>query len=630
MNRERLFELIRKEEVIIWAGAGLSLYAGFPSGKMLVEILYNTLSKLEKREVKKSLLLPDFAEEFCRIKGNDVNPLIQILNDTFINFTPDSIICHDKIASIPHFKTIITTNYDRLFETSYDTKAQVFHSLKQIPYLNKSRTHIFKVHGDLLDPESIIIRSSDYEHFFEMGTENDIFWTSIKDRIATNSVLFLGYNLEDINTRVLFKKITKALGKNRRECFMLAPNLSKSKINDLKINNIIYINSTAENFINELIKNIEDNICSDFNRHWVTIDTLKDFALGHNVYPETKIEDGYFKLQTLKAIKGAKSELKFTFKGDRGFVLDFNDFILGKKVGEFEFDGKNLINPNFRIGGIKWPVFDGDIKLIIKNNPKTIRDIDIVFEDGFEVNDLQFELFGSFPSFVIHTKYRSAQFKININLSEVSLKAEIDFHFEHDEICTGINDEIDLAQLLKNLTNGKSVTFFWEKGKKQIVQTFPKQTQIIKEADFFIEYFEMLKVIERHFKVKFKSFRFDSITKDSYKIIKNVISIINNEKLTYVWDGEQTSEIIGSTIETFELLKKVNNENSPLVANTNEQEEIEIHGQNILLGYKIFEIVDPFITNLEEVLSGENTEIKIISKSKKILLSYSIAKKIED
>ena len=34
MNKESLFELIRKEEVVLFVGAGLSIYAGFPSGKV--------------------------------------------------------------------------------------------------------------------------------------------------------------------------------------------------------------------------------------------------------------------------------------------------------------------------------------------------------------------------------------------------------------------------------------------------------------------------------------------------------------------------------------------------------------------------------------------------------------------
>ncbi|KJS07662.1 MAG: hypothetical protein VR77_00280 [Flavobacteriales bacterium BRH_c54] len=87
MYKDNLFNLIRKEEVIIVAGAGLSIYAGFPSGKELAEIIYNGLSEAEKKEVNENLLLPDLAEEFYRIKGNNKNALITLLKKHFVEFT---------------------------------------------------------------------------------------------------------------------------------------------------------------------------------------------------------------------------------------------------------------------------------------------------------------------------------------------------------------------------------------------------------------------------------------------------------------------------------------------------------------------------------------------------------------
>ena len=36
--KERLFELISKEDVILFAGAGLSMYAGYPNGNGLRSI----------------------------------------------------------------------------------------------------------------------------------------------------------------------------------------------------------------------------------------------------------------------------------------------------------------------------------------------------------------------------------------------------------------------------------------------------------------------------------------------------------------------------------------------------------------------------------------------------------------
>ena len=46
--KERLFELISREEVVLFAGAGLSLYAGYPSGNALKNIFYNNLNIKEK------------------------------------------------------------------------------------------------------------------------------------------------------------------------------------------------------------------------------------------------------------------------------------------------------------------------------------------------------------------------------------------------------------------------------------------------------------------------------------------------------------------------------------------------------------------------------------------------------
>ena len=53
MYKESLFEAISKVEVVLWVGAGLSLYAGLPSGAGLREILYEGLTPLEKEEVGK-------------------------------------------------------------------------------------------------------------------------------------------------------------------------------------------------------------------------------------------------------------------------------------------------------------------------------------------------------------------------------------------------------------------------------------------------------------------------------------------------------------------------------------------------------------------------------------------------
>tara|TARA_R110002050_G_scaffold79810_4_gene170580 strand:+ start:38942 stop:40840 length:1899 start_codon:yes stop_codon:yes gene_type:complete len=630
-NKQRLFELIRREDVIIWAGAGLSLYAGYPSGKKLKEILFDSLLNSEKAEISESLplSLPDFAEEYYRIKGNDMSSLIQVLNDTFVDFVPSSTSCHDNIASIPHFKTIITTNYDRLFENSYDSKAQVIFSEKQIPSVQKKKVQIFKVHGDLTELKTIIIKNSDYEHFFQMGFENDILWTSIKDRIATNSVLFLGYNLEDSNTRVLFDRITRILGKDRRECFMVAPNLSRAKLSDLKAKNIHYIDLKAEIFIDELITNIKKNIFTDTNNHLVSVETSKTFVINHNVIPEYQVDsvDGLFKLHSLRGKNGTQGELKLKIKGDKTFATKFNDFLLGKLVGEFEFNSKNLVNVNFNIGGIKWPLEGENLVLKLKSHPKRIDKIDVEFEDGFEITDLLIQLFGNYPLPEVHTKYKTAQFKIKFDFSNLP-KVNVDFQFEHHDFCKSLKDELDVANLLKNLSHGKRITIFWDLGKKNISKRLPKSKKMQKEANFLIEYFKKLKLIERHFKIRFGSFPYNSITEDSYKTVKEITSVIKNEKLKYVWDGEQHADLFDLSKETLESFSENNFKKSPILVCIQDKEEVLLHGQKFFLGYKKIEIVEPCIKNLEEVLKSETKILKVVSEAKEVRVFYTDKKEL--
>ena len=56
-NKLSLFENISKEEVVLFAGAGLSLYAGFPSGNALRDIFFNSLNEAEKAQI-----IPNFQE----------------------------------------------------------------------------------------------------------------------------------------------------------------------------------------------------------------------------------------------------------------------------------------------------------------------------------------------------------------------------------------------------------------------------------------------------------------------------------------------------------------------------------------------------------------------------------------
>jgi hypothetical protein len=77
--KAKLFNLIRKGDVTLWAGAGISVYAGYPSGNSLRDIIFNSMDESEKSVVDMHLPLDDLAEELTRLKSGSFDCLYLLL-----------------------------------------------------------------------------------------------------------------------------------------------------------------------------------------------------------------------------------------------------------------------------------------------------------------------------------------------------------------------------------------------------------------------------------------------------------------------------------------------------------------------------------------------------------------------
>lgn len=620
MNQERLFELIRNEDVVLWVGAGFSRYAGFPMGERLKEIILESLTKSELDEISPNLSLIDLTEEYVRLKSSK-NPLLRILQNKFINFIPSSTIYHDKLAAISHIKTVITTNYDKLLENAYGLKGQVLISSKQVSYLEKDKVEIFKAHGDLSDPDSIIITKSDYNNFFKDNSENSLYWTVIKERLATKSILFLGYNLEDPNVSIIFDKITETLSSNRKECFLVAPNLPQHKVKDLIRKNINYINSTGEELINNLIINIDDNIFEDLNNSKIQPNTLNNYILNKNLKPTIEFDDKSYKLQSLKSIKNnIQGDLNLSLKpDDEFFIEEFNNFIHDKKIGIFAIPKEKILKSEFRLEGLKIPNSDAIDTIIFETIPIKSATIEVSFENGQEFSDIEARLYGNANNFQVHLKFKAALLKFIGDLNNVP-SINFKFEFTHNDICTKLSDEIVLFSFLKNISSNQKFTVFFPTGEK-ITQSLVQLEQISKHADSLLDYFEKLRIIEKHYNIRFVNFEYESITKTSFDLVSKVILIIKGQCSIVQSSEEATLNISSITEDLIDFFLKNNDLREPLICIELKEEIVEIHGQKINLGCKKVEFVEPFVTNIDSLKEKKVKEVKF--KSKKILISYT-------
>lgn len=122
------------------------------------------------------------------------------------------------LAALP-FKIIVTTNYDRLLESALfkadkDPKTIVYTPLpaNQTEDMDDDptieRPLLFKTHGDLNLPDSIVITDEDYINFIQRMTDKEPFNPipqTVRFRMLRWPTLFIGYSMRDYNLRLLFR-----------------------------------------------------------------------------------------------------------------------------------------------------------------------------------------------------------------------------------------------------------------------------------------------------------------------------------------------------------------------------------------------------------------------------------------
>lgn len=117
------------------------------------------------------------------------------------------------------FPLVITTNYDQLFERALYVVGKQPRAAVYTPNLEPTTDHrdptaespvVFKIHGDILQPETIVITDEDYIQFvLRMSNKEpyDPVPMTLKYHLTGWPTLFVGYSLLDYNLRVLFKTL---------------------------------------------------------------------------------------------------------------------------------------------------------------------------------------------------------------------------------------------------------------------------------------------------------------------------------------------------------------------------------------------------------------------------------------
>jgi hypothetical protein len=229
---EDLLFKIKDKKCIPFIGAGASA-SWLPLGEDII----TTWIKDYGYPLKDSHQLSRIAQFLAIKEDNDMYPK-NILSRVIKEKSPPDFRLEEHrntpyvILAELNLPIYITTNYDKFMEAALKSRGKdpvsefcrwnklgeaggitsVFDNGTQ--YLpTEARPLVYHLHGIIDQPQSMVLTEDDYIDFIvNLSSNNDIIPHAIRRLLVTSSLLFIGYSLEDMNFRIIFRGIVDYLG----------------------------------------------------------------------------------------------------------------------------------------------------------------------------------------------------------------------------------------------------------------------------------------------------------------------------------------------------------------------------------------------------------------------------------
>ncbi|MCP5473457.1 MAG: SIR2 family protein [Rhodanobacteraceae bacterium] len=229
-----------RRRLLPFIGSGFSknISAEFPDWKGVVDIAADIL-KFDRDLLRihgDYLQIAEYLEVVNGGIGDLANKLVTLIDDERM---------FDVGKSRPHLllpyldcESIFTTNWDRWIERAFDDQGWPYYRIRNTadladPTLNRPPasnvqifgkvkfdatrynhpTRVVKLHGDLSDHSSLLIKESDYFRRMDFEDPLDI---DLRSRIYGKSVIFIGYSFSDLNVRLMWSKLCRVLANTKK------------------------------------------------------------------------------------------------------------------------------------------------------------------------------------------------------------------------------------------------------------------------------------------------------------------------------------------------------------------------------------------------------------------------------
>jgi tetratricopeptide (TPR) repeat protein len=214
---------LQTNSLALFAGAGLSMPAGFVDWKGLLRDLANEIGI----NIDKENNLLAIAQEYVHFVGGrgSVNQTIMNEFTRKVELTENHMI----IARL-NIGTFWTTNFDTLLEESLrktSRRPDVKHTVSQLSLtLPYNDVIVYKMHGDVSIPHETILTKQDFENYFE---HRAAFLNILIAQLITKTFVFIGISFNDPNIMYVLDKVYELLESGQRRHWYFIKKLTKGE-----------------------------------------------------------------------------------------------------------------------------------------------------------------------------------------------------------------------------------------------------------------------------------------------------------------------------------------------------------------------------------------------------------------
>jgi len=229
--------------VVLFTGAGLSIGAGLPSGRQLVQELAQRVPEIADKPFPEAMQ----AYQLLRSRQSLLDYLMHRIDDPAIQ--PSR--AHQLIAALP-LTRVFTTNWDTLQETAWrQARKRVTLVVRdnELAYTDAQTIQLIKIHGTITQPDSVVVTEDDYLDFFDRRPQ---IAQALGHYAATQTLLFLGYALSDPDFKRIMAEVGRRVGREMRRSYAVQLRPASLDVKHWEGKNVQVVDADLTTFLDEL------------------------------------------------------------------------------------------------------------------------------------------------------------------------------------------------------------------------------------------------------------------------------------------------------------------------------------------------------------------------------------------